>query len=165
MIDHDGNLMATRTERIMTEASEIKDPAVAVHLARIEGRMEAIKVSNEALSKQLETVLVDLKEVTKVSQRFASHDESVKRIWEEIDKRDQKWDERFERLNVNSAQTKGKVDKMFYFSAGIGSVATVLLALVLWIVTGEMDKTKNADKRLDKIEIHLAGDQLRPYHP
>lgn len=149
----------------MTEAVEIKDPAVAVHLARIEERMDVIKLSNATLSEQLKSVMVDLKEVMKVSERFTGHNESVKRIWEEIDKRDRKWDERFEKLTTVTMTTEGKVNRMFYFSAGIGSVATVLLALVLWIVTGEMEKTKNADNRLDRIEIHLAADQVRPYRP
>ena len=157
--------MNTRTDRLMAEASEIKDPAVAVHLARLEGRMEAVKVSNDHLSKQLETVLTDLRDVTKITQRITAYDDSIKRIWEEIDKRDAKWDKRFEELDRISTATEGKLNRMFYFSTGVGSVATILLGLVLWIVTKEMSKTESADKRLDRIELHLAADQVRPYRP
>lgn len=149
----------------MNEAQEIKDPAVAVHLARLEGRMEAIKVSNDHLSLQLGNATSDLREVIKLSQRYASHDESVKRIWEEIDKRDRKYDDRFGTLSTIAQNTEGKVNRMFYFSLGVGAVATVLLSLVLWIVMREMDKTTEGDKRLDRIELHLAADQIRPYRP
>lgn len=157
--------MTTRTDRIMAEASEIKDPTVAVHLARLEGRMDAVKVSNDHLAEQLKNATNDLREVIKISQRYASHDESVRRIWEEIDKRDKKWDERFGGLNTVVTSTEGKVNRMFYFSLGVGAVSTVLLSLVLWIVTKEMEKTNEADKRLDRIELHLAADQIRPYRP
>jgi hypothetical protein len=157
--------MVNRTQQIMSEASEIKDPAVAVHLARLEGKMENIKQSNDTLGKQLETVIRDLQEVAKVSQGYTAHNESVKRIWEEIDKRDQKWDQRFEILSNGQGHTKDKVHKILYFSAGVSSVAMLLLGVVLWILSGEMEKTTEHDQRLDKIEIHLAGDQLRPYRP
>jgi len=157
--------MPTQMERIMAEASEIKDPAVAVHLARIEGKMEGMKASSDSLGKQLESVVSELREVSKISQRYQTHDESVKRIWEEIDKRDRKWDERFEKLDSTSGITKDRVNRIFWFSSGVSSVAAILLGLVLWILNGEMAESDRSDQRLDSIEIHLAGDQVRPYKP
>lgn len=157
--------MTTQTERIMNEASEIKDPAVAVHLARIEGKMEGMKTSSDALGKQLGDVVSELREVSKISQRYQTHDESVKRIWEEIDKRDRKWDERFQKLDDSSGITKDRVNRIFWFSSGVSSVAAILLGLVLWILNGEMVESDRSDQRLDSIEIHLAGDQVRPYKP
>lgn len=149
----------------MSEAADIKDPAVAVHLARIEGRLEGMKVSNDNLSKQLETVVAELREVSKVSQRYSLQDESVKRIWEEIDKRDKKWDERFEVLSSGHGGTKDKVNKIFYFSAGVSAVGTTLLAVILWIVVKEMDKTTDAEVRLRAVENHLIADPIRPLRP
>lgn len=149
----------------MREAEDIKDPAVAVHLARIEGRLDGMKVSNDNLGKTLETVVLELREVSKISQRYTIHDDSVKRIWEEIDKRDKKWDERFEVLSSGHGGTKDKVNKIFYFSAGVSAVGTTLLAVILWIVVKEMDKTIQTDVRLRAVENHLIADPIRPLRP
>lgn len=149
----------------MREAEDIKDPAVAVHLARIEGRLDGMKVSNDNLGKTLETVVLELREVSKISQRYTIHDDSVKRIWEEIDKRDKKWDERFEVLSSGHGGTKDKVNKIFYFSAGVSAVGTTLLAVILWIVVKEMDKTTDAEVRLRAVENHLIADPIRPLRP
>lgn len=157
--------MTTDVETIMAEASEIKDPAVAVHLARIEGKMEGMKVSSDALGKQLEQVVSELKEVAKVTSRQSANEDAVRRIWEEIDKRDQKWDERFTKLDARHDVTKDKVNKIFWFSSGVSAVATLLLVTLLWVVQQEMKKTERHDVRLDSIEIHMASDPMRPYRP
>lgn len=149
----------------MREAEDIKDPAVAVHLARIEGRLDGMKVSNDNLGKTLETVVLELREVSKISQRYTIHDDSVKRIWEEIDKRDKKWDERFEVLSNGHGGTKDKVNKIFYFSAGVSAVGTTLLAVILWIVVKEMDKATNVESRIRAVENHLIADPIRPLRP
>lgn len=149
----------------MREAEDIKDPAVAVHLARIEGRLDGMKVSNDNLGKTLETVVLELREVSKISQRYTIHDDSVKRIWEEIDKRDKKWDERFEVLSSGHGGTKDKVNKIFYFSAGVSAVGTTLLAVILWIVVKEMDKATNVESRIRAVENHLIADPIRPLRP
>lgn len=154
--------MSTKVDRIMAEAAEFKDPAVAVHLARIEGKMEGMKASNDALGKQLEAVVNELREVSKISQRYSVHDESVKRIWEEIEKRDRKWDERFEVLSDSHGTSKDKVNKIFYFAAGVGSIGTVLLSVILWIVIKEMGRTENNAQRIQAIELHLVADPVRP---
>ena len=157
--------MTSKLDRLMREAEDIKDPAVAVHLARIEGRLDGMKVSNDNLGKTLETVVLELREVSKISQRYTIHDDSVKRIWEEIDKRDKKWDERFEVLSNGHGGTKDKVNKIFYFSAGVSAVGTTLLAVILWIVVKEMDKTTDAEVRLRAVENHLIADPIRPLRP
>lgn len=149
----------------MTEQSNIQDPAVAVHLARIEEKMENLRLFNNSVAKQIEQLTSEVRDITKVTQMYGVHDESVKRIWEEIEKRDKKWDERFTKLDEQHTGTREKVNRIFWFSAGISSVASIMLAMVLWVVTNEMQKTTRLDARLDAIEIHLAGDQVRPYRP
>lgn len=149
----------------MAEGVDIKDPAVAVHLARIEEKMEGLRLFNNSVSKQIEQLATEVRDIGKISQLYGIHDESVKRIWEEIDKRDQKWDQRFINLDSQHSGTKEKVSRIFWFSAGISSVASIMLAMVLWVVSNEMQKTTRLDARVDAIEIHLAGDQVRPYRP
>lgn len=157
--------MTARNQKIMVEASDIKDPAVAIYLVRIEEKMEGMKSSSDALTKQLETVVLELKDISKVANRQVANEEALKRIWEEIEKRDRKWDDRLTRMDSKQDATKDKVNRIFWFSSGVSLVAGALLAVCLWVVAAEMKKTERHDMRLDSIEIHMAGDQLRPYRP
>lgn len=147
----------------MAESPDIKDPAVAIQLARIDEKMEGMRSSNIALGKQLEVVVSELKDIAKIAGMQTGTDASVKRIWEEISLRDKKWDERFSRIDIRQDTIKEAVGRIFWFSSGVSAVAGLLLAVVLWTVNKEMDKTEQHDTRLDRIEIHLAGDQIRPY--
>lgn len=151
--------MTTKTEKLMAEAAEIKDPQVAVHLARIEGRLEAVKVSSDQLSTQLATMITQLQDLSKLSVRYEGHDASVKRIWEELDRRHS---DRQKDLVVMQT-TDARVSRILWFTGGMSFVSGLLISVLLWIANSLVFDIKNLDHRADRVEIYLAGPKTEPY--
>lgn len=147
----------------MTDLHEVKDPVVAIHLAKMEGKLEALKTSNEAIGRQLEHVTSELREVLKVSNKLPDHDNSVKRIWQEIEARDKLWDERLNATNNSTLVVRDRVNKIFWFSAGFSSVSGILLSIVIWLVLGELEHTKQLADRITQIELYLVSDRQTPF--
>ena len=147
----------------MAEPETIKDPASAIVLARVEGRMEGLKQASDVQGRQLDGIQQDMRQVAMTSQRYITHDESVKQIWKVLAERDKKWDERFGLLVETHGVTREKINKLFWFSSGVSSVAVLLLSLVLWILGGEIKQSDMQKDKIHAIELHLAADQIRPY--
>ena len=141
----------------MTDLFDIKDPAVAIHLAKLEGKIESLKTSSDHLGKQLEAVITELREVTKVSMRYNDHDEKIKRVWIELDERDAHCENRLMGFNEALSKTTSKVDRIFWFSAGASFVGTALISLIIWTVVGNFEKTKDLDKRVNVLEQKRAA--------
>lgn len=144
---------------------QIQDPVVAIHLAKIEGKMDAMRTSNDNLAKQLESVIGELREVSKTASSYSSHDESIRRLWSDLEKRESKLEDRLTPLEQRCAHNDAKISKIFWFSAGVSSVSSILLGLILWVVGTEMRKSEMVESRVDRIELHMAADPQRPYHP
>ena len=147
----------------MTDLHEVKDPVVAIHLAKMEGKLEALKTSNEAIGRQLEYVTNELREVVKVSSKLPDHDDAVKRIWQELETRDKLWDERLHATNSSTLLIRDRVNKIFWFGAGFSSVSGVLLGIIIWLVLGELDHTKQLADRIRQIELYLVSDRQTPF--
>lgn len=147
----------------MTDLHEVKDPVVAIHLAKMEGKLEALKTSNEAIGRQLEYVTNELREVVKVSSKLPDHDDAVKRIWQELETRDKLWDERLNATNSSTLLIRDRVNKIFWFGAGFSSVSGILLGLIIWLVLSELEHTKQLADRIRQIELYLVSDRQIPF--
>lgn len=147
----------------MTDLHEVKDPVVAIHLAKMEGKLEALKTSNEAIGRQLEYVTNELREVVKVSSKLPDHDEAVKRIWQELEARDKLWHERLHSTADDVTVVRDRVNKIFWFGAGFSSVSGVLLGIIIWLVLGELAHTKHLADRIRQIELYLVSDLQTPF--
>lgn len=151
----------------MGQSSEIKDPAVAVCFAQIQGSINGIKDSYEGVIGQLETLNLAVRELTKLTSEYSGNSKAIELIWKELEKRDERWDLRAETLRERNDQTRKSVDKILWFSSGVSAVSMLLIGLLIWIGNGEIDKNHTdaikTDDRLDKIEIYLASPRNSSY--
>lgn len=147
----------------MTDLHEVKDPVVAIHLAKMEGKLEALKTSNEAIGRQLEYVTNELREVVKVSSKLPDHDEAVKRIWQELETRDKLWHDRLTATDSTTLLVRDRVNKIFWFGAGFSSVSGALLGIIIWLVLGELNHTKQLADRIRQVELYLVSDRSETF--
>lgn len=142
----------------MADGLDGQDQAVVVQLARLQVRMEGLIESQSALSKKLDDTF---------SNRTTTHEADIQRIWSAIGERDLKWSNRMDAIEIRHGDTKEKVNKILYFSAGVSFVSFVLVMMIGWVGRTEMDRAQRVDEvldqRTDTIELYLAGDRLQPY--
>ncbi|MBT9137970.1 MAG: hypothetical protein DDT31_00514 [Syntrophomonadaceae bacterium] len=143
----------------MNELHDIEDRIVAIHLAKMEGNLEFLKNSNNEISKQLELVIQEIKEMHKISQKLSIYDESIKKIWEKLDTKDNLQDIYLKSMSTEISSVKDRVNKIFWFSAGFSSIGSVLIALITWLVLIEVDHGKSLEERLRNVELYIAGDR------
>ncbi len=147
----------------MVDLNEIKDQVVAIHLAKMEGKLEALKTSNDGIGKQLDYVMQELREMVKLSNKLPDHEDAVKKIWQEIEERDRLWHDRLQAANMETGQVRDKVNKIFWFGAGFSSIAGALLAVVVWLVLAELDQSKQLADKIRNIELYLVGDKSESF--
>jgi hypothetical protein len=142
----------------MADGLEGQDTAVVVQLARLQVRMEGLIDSQSALSKKLDDTF---------SHRTTTHEADIQRIWSAIGERDLKWSNRIDAIETRHGDTKEKVNKILYFSAGVSFVSFVLVMMVGWIGRTEMVRSQRMDEvldnRADQVELYLAGQRLEPF--
>jgi hypothetical protein len=169
--------MTTRIEqRIMAEAAEVTEsPAgVALHLVRVEGKMETMRVTNENLAAAVSGLANEVRLLNTAANRAEATDASVKRLWTEIAARDEKWDKRLASMDSAHGSTRDAVNRIQWMIAGAGLLGAIVVSLMTWVGNRELTKadqnatelrgtSQRLDERLDRIEIHLAGDKDRPY--
>lgn len=143
----------------MAEAAEIKDPAVAVHLAKIEGKLEAVKVSNDQLSSQLSTMLAHLQDIARLSIKSEAQDANFARVWGEFDKRDLRYEHGIKRLESVERQS----NKIIWFTGGVSFASGLLIAVLMWVANSLVQDVKNLDTRSDRLEIYNAGPKVEPF--
>jgi hypothetical protein len=168
--------MTSRVEQqIMAETAEVLgSQGVALHLVRVEGEMKTMRVTSEGLAASVNQLTHEVRQLNTAANRAEATDASVKRLWTEIAARDEKWDRRLESMGKDHRSTRDTVNKIQWMIAGGGLVFTALLGLLTWLGNRELTKADDSvrearavnqklDERLDRVEIHLAGDHERPY--
>lgn len=169
--------MTTRLEKqIMAEAAEVTEsPAgIALHLVRVEGKMETMRVTTEALAGSVHTLASEVRQLNTAANRAEATDASVKRLWSEIAARDERWDKRLAAMDSSHSSTRDAVNRIQWMIAGAGLLGGIVIGLLTWMGNRELNKAEqNAvearatgralDDRMDRVEIHLAGDRDRPY--
>lgn len=169
--------MTSRVEqRIMAEAAEVTEsPAgVALHLVRVEGKMETMRVTTESLASSVNTLANEVRLLNTAANRAEATDASVKRLWQQIAERDDKWDRRLAAMDTAHGSTRDAVNRIQWMIAGGGVLAGLLIGVLTWVGNRELNKAeqnatelrainRTLDDRLDRVEIHLAGDRDHPY--
>lgn len=162
-------------QRIMAEAAETESPAgVALHLVRVEGKMETMRVTTEALAGSVNALASEVRLLNTAANRAEATDASVKRLWTEIAARDERWDKRLTAMDSAHGRTRDAVNRIQWMIAGGGVLAGLLVGVLTWVGNRELDKAEKSavelraanralDDRMDRVEIHLAGDRDRPY--
>lgn len=166
---------------------------VAVKLTHLEGVMTNLQAgvaqTNQHLRSTLEAVQADIRKLTDTLQQYGTlqhtlndNHESIKRVWRVLEERDKAWNDRWDRFleQQSTAHTslRDRVMRVIYVGAGFSLAASVLAGTILFLYDRNesqafADRTRidneqraaatRSDDRLDRIEIHLAGDPDRPF--
>ena len=88
---------------------------------------------------------------------------AYQRIWQELEARDKLWHERLSATDNKTMLVRDRVNKIFWFAAGFSSVSGVLLGIVIWLVLGELQHSKDLADRIRQVELYLVSDRTVPF--
>lgn len=142
-----------------------------------------------ALQSEVRHIGESLSRLGAVAEMQVSDRDSIKRIWERIEANERghhlRWDQFFdehekyrEATSERMSSTRSKVDRILAVAFGVSVTVGVAMTIVYDTnaklqaaneqrqqkLEARLDRsTESDDARLDRIEIHLAGDSARPF--
>src|SRR6476469_6626717 len=105
-----------RVRGMSDEIGAIEDRNVAIHLARLEGRLEALIAGQNQTQRTIEQNSIDLRALADLGTKHEDHAKSITRLWEEIEKRDRIWDQRLGTLVEDHGKTRDRVNAIKYYA-------------------------------------------------
>lgn len=151
---------------------------VAVYLARMGERMAGMQIAQHQTNQHLRTAIEGLQvevhaavgklgELTELSSAQKSDNDSLKRVWQRIE------------LHTKAhADTNRRFNILTGLALGISFSASIVSGTIAYVGNKYIESVGNTirqnrerdderyeatDRRLDGIELHMAGDPARPY--
>lgn len=106
----------------------------------------------ESLQSEVHRIGEGIGQIALLAERQGNDNDSIRRIWKAI-----------EATNNSVHLINKKVWVWSGLAIGISVMATCLVSVVAWVAQGYFDSGRYNDERLDRVELHLAGDSDRPY--
>lgn len=136
---------------------------VGMRIIEMQGHLSEMKLLNtqssqnarnafESLQSDVHKIGEAISQIALLAERQTNDSDSIKRIWQAI-----------ERTNATVMTLNRKLWTWAGMAIGFSLVATAIASIIVWVAQGEMNATSYNDERIDRLEIHLAGDQDRPY--
>lgn len=153
---------------------DTENVTTAVRVALLSSDMKAVQAKQNEMAENarnsMAQVHAELKEIGRrieslgpVSHKQAETDEAIARMWRHMQERDKRNDE-----------TRDKANRISWIGFGAAAVLSVAAGSFTWGLSSriapidrevEAVRTERArmDDRIDRLEIHAAGDPSRPY--
>lgn len=146
---------------------------------------QAMSSTMQAMQSDLQSVAKSLDQLALLNQRQATDNESIKRIWERLERIEERSDKRWteflaendkyrDTMHSRSNSNRDKVNRVIAIGLGAAAVLGVASTIV-YDTLGDARTYERAeraaadrriesnDSRLDKIEVFMAGDKERPF--
>lgn len=171
----------------------VKMARLEEHLSTMQQNLVASQNSNSqsmlALQGEVRHIGESLSRLGAVAEMQVSDRDSIKRIWERIEANERnaqvRWDQFFdehekyrEATSEKMSATRSKVERILAVAFGVSVTVGVAMTIVydtnakLQAANEQRQQklelqfdraTESTDARLDRLEIHLAGDSARPF--
>jgi Fe2+ transport system protein B len=127
-----------------------------------------------AIRDELRSIAQKLEDFSQTKHTTNEHSEAIRRIWDHMKLHQADDTAKFSDVIDKVMKAKETANKITYVALGLSLAVSITAAAIAYNWQKQSDDTnasllksseqiQKADDRLDRIEIHMAGDQARPY--
>ena len=135
----------------------------------------------ESLQKSVETLAASVEALKPLAERSVNIGDSLNRVWTKIGNMDTQRDSDMDEVSKQQSDMRSRVDRIAAIAVGFSLAAGAFSGVTYALYEDNNDareerlqnveaadvesgkKISNNDDRIDRVEIHLAGDPKRPY--